>query len=271
MTTPQTFAAARAGSTNDTASGPNLFTLTLLEPVKLRRKINAILPIGLILLFGFWAVAVTSATYGPMEPSERDPRSMILTVVQLGSLMLPLIIGASALILVAADTKHGMVTRLQTVGLSARTIGTAKAAWTGLAALLGIAAVVLGTGWAASLHDVSYPGNSLVVAVWALLAETIVLVPLLLNLSLRTSRQGFLLALILFASLLGSAGHMIPKSIAVWIPFTFAGGTSVVGVHADGIFDTPITPGHLAAVTVITVVVTAASIIFFPRRSTHEH
>lgn len=271
MTPPQAFADARAGAMTDTASGPNLFTLALLEPVKLRRKINVVLPIGLILLFGFWAVAVTSATYGPMEPSERDPRSMILTVVQLGSLMLPLLIGASALILVAADTKHGMVTRLQTVGVSVRTLGIAKAAWTGLAGVLGIAAVVLGTGLGTSIYDVSYPGNSLVVAVWALLAETIVLVPLLLNLSLRTTRQGLLLALILFAALLGSAGHMIPKSIAVWIPFTFAGGTSVVGVHADGIFDTPITLGHLAAVSVVTAVVTVASIIFFTRRHTHEH
>lgn len=247
-----------------------VFSLMAQEPLKLKRKFNVFLPLALIVLFGFWAFILTTTTFNQLDPTERDPRSLTLNMVQLGSLMLPLLIGSYSLVISSIDRKNRMLTRLQSLGTSAKEIMLIKSVWVSLVAFFGIAAVILATVQASRSFNVPVLGNQLVVVVFALLMETVALVPLFLHLALRLKHPGWVVGIALIGSVLGSAGHMIPQAVAIFIPFTLVGALSPVGVQEDSLLDHVLSLSDLGIVIIVALVVATFSIVVVPRRFQDE-
>lgn len=248
---------------------PRALHLAVLEPAKFRRKWSLLLPLGIIVLFSFWSVAVMSSMFQD-DSVGNDPNAMIINIVQLGGFMVPLLIGSSILILTGGDKDTGMLTRIQTFGLTAREIGFSKSLWGTFIACIGIVGVILTTWMAGSSSGAELSGNYLVILVFGFAAEVLCLVPAFLNLAMRRHGQAAVLAFSLVGSLLGSAGHFMPRMIAGWIPFTFVGAVSPVRVNADGFFDAPLSVVIPLIVFIATLIIGSISIALFPRRLTND-
>lgn len=248
----------------------NVVRLTVLELGKMKRKVAVVLPLALIVLFAFWGSGVTAIRYSRAGDGPYDPSVMTINVTVIGSLMLPLLVGSTALILATSDKAAGMLSRLQTLGFRTREIGVAKGFWLGLISFLGVIAVAVATIVTGRGYQVDAPRNAIIVAVFGLLMEAIALVAIFTNLSLRTNRHGLVLALALVGTLVGSAAHMIPRAIALWIPFTLAGGFAVVDITPNGLVDAPLTLSDLFLLLAVVAATIALCSVFFPRRFTDD-
>lgn len=242
---------------------PKAFHMAALEPSKYRRKPSVLLPLGILMLFTLWAVAI-------MFNTGSDDRAAIINLVQLGGLMLPLLIGSGVLILVGEDKNTGMTSRARSLGISLREIGFAKALWALGLGFSGMLVITLSTVVAGQAVGISPPGNSLVIVLFALAAEISCLVPAFLNIAFRKRGQGFVLALSLGGSLLGSAGHFLPHYVAALTPFTFAGALSPVRIDQGGIRDVSFSVLLPMIVLAVAIIVCAVSVAFFPRRVPNE-
>ncbi|QDZ42435.1 hypothetical protein [Corynebacterium sp. sy039] len=241
------------------------------ELAKFKGKRSVFVPIAITLLFCFWSSAViflnTDASQGELA---RDPRGVIVTLVQLGGVFIPLMALTLSLMIANIDQNSRMIQRQLANGVSRISLIVHKVAFILCLLLLLFAIVLLVSLGVATQCGVNLDPRMVLVASSGFICEIVFLTLLFSVLSLYSSRHTMLIIFGIGGAIAGAASLQIPKVVAAFIPFFFAGATApakVVMQEEMAYTDTPISFFDIGIPLILTGIILLLTYVFIRRRA----